>query len=167
MTKTIMHPVYGAITLDENIWTGKKTLAINGKLLRKAKRNIYILGEGESAIPITLKGSTLTGATLKIREDTVPILPKPTALESILSFLPLLLIIVWSNNLLLCSIIPVVGGAIGGAIGGVGAVASLCLIREKPVGKQVLMGLLITLICFAVCAALGFCIVAAMMAQSL
>lgn len=167
MTKTIMHPVHGAITLDENIWTGKKTLAINGKFLRKAKRNIYILGEGESAIPVTLKGSTLTGATLKIRDEEIMILPKPTVLESILSFLPFILIIVWSNNTLLCSIIPVVGGAIGGAIGGAGAVAGLCMIREKPVGKQVLMGLLITLICFAICAALGFLMVAAMIAKSM
>ena len=41
MTQTIMHPVYGAISYDESIWTGKRTLAINGKLLKKGKKNFW------------------------------------------------------------------------------------------------------------------------------
>lgn len=167
MDKTIRHPVYGVIRYDENIWTGKRTLAINGTILRKAKKNIYTLGEGESAIPVTLKGNALTGVSVMVQGQEIVILPKPSALEYILSFLPFALIIIWSNNPVLCSIIPVVGGAIGGAVGGAGMVACLCMIREKPAGEKVLTGLLTTLFCFMICAALGYVLVTVLMAGSM
>lgn len=167
MDKTIRHPVYGVIRYDENIWTGKRTLAINGTILRKAKKNIYTLGEGESAIPVTLKGNTLLGVTVVIQGQEITILPKPTALEWILSVLPFALVMIWGNNPVLCSIIPVVGGAIGGLVGGAAWVYCACNMRQKPVGQQIIMGLLATVIAFLICAAIGCVIVLGMIAGSM
>lgn len=167
MNKTIMHAVYGVIMLDENIWTGKKNLAINGKLLPKRKKNVYLLGEGETAIPVTLKGSTLTGASVIIGGEEITIIPNPSTLDWLLSSLPFVLMLIWGNSVALCSIIPVIGGGIGGAIGGLGIVLCMTNIREKPLGKKLLVSLLTLLGTFAVGAVLGYLFLGVLIAGSM
>lgn len=167
MTKTIMHPVYGAVSYDESIWTGKRTLAINGKILKKGKKNVYILQEGEASLTATLKGNLMTGVSVIIEGTEITIIPKTTGLEWILSVLPFALVMIWGSVPALCAIIPVVGGAIGGAISAVAMVYCACNIKGKTLGQKVLMSLLATVIAFAVCAAIGYILVLGMIASSM
>lgn len=162
MKKTIMHQTYGEIVYEEGIWSGKKTITINGTALQKAKKNVYMLADEEN-VQVTLRGSVLTGASLNIRGEEICVFAKPAWYDWLLSFLPLALIMIWGNSISLCSIIPVVGGAIGGALGGVGLVVTMFLIREKGIVHKLLTALLATLITFAAGAALGYLIVFALM----
>lgn len=165
MKKTIMHPELGEIIYEESSWTGKKTICVGGVTLEKLKKDIYTWehdGQNRQAI---LRGNMLTGATLKVDDEEIVLQEKPTALESVLSFLPFLLILTWGNNTYLCSIFPVVGGAIGGALGGLGLVITMQKIRGKRPLMKVLIALLATLITFAVGAVLGFALVLALTRQ--
>lgn len=166
MIKTVVHPVYGTIALDENIWTGKKSLSIRGQALTKCRKNTYSLTGEDDGILVTLKGSTVTGAKVIIRGEEIQICPKPSTLDWLLSAIPFILIMVWSMNPALCAIVPVVGGAIGGALGGLAVVLSITNIQEKPLGKKLLVSLLATLATFAVGAALGYVVVFAMVAAT-
>lgn len=163
MKKSIIHPSYGEIVYEEGIWSGKKSISINGTPLQKVKKNEYLLGEGENAVQVTLGGSVLTGVALSIRGEDIWIVPKPTGLDWILSAVPFVLILAWGNSVKLCSIIPVVGGAIGGAIGGVAMVVTMFMIREKKFAVKLLTALLATALTFGGGAALGYAIVYTML----
>ena len=39
MKKSIIHPSYGEIVYEEGIWSGKKSISINGTPLQKVKKN--------------------------------------------------------------------------------------------------------------------------------
>lgn len=160
MNKTVMHPVYGAVTFEENIWTGKKTIAINGTMLPQRQKNLYFLANGEESIPVILKGNALTGASVVIGGEELVLYSKPSVLDWILGVLPFVLVLVWGNSPALCAIVPVVGGAIGGAIGGLAMVLCMTQLREKTLGKKLLIGLLSLAATFAVCAAIGYVILA-------
>lgn len=160
MNKTVMHPVYGAITYDENIWTGKKTVTVNGVPLAKRTKNIFSLSNGAESIPVTLKGNAMTGASIVIGGEALELYPKPSVLDWILSMLPFVLVMVWGNSRALCEIVPVVGGAIGGAVSGMAIVLCMTALREKSVGKKLLIALLALAATFAVCAAIGYVILA-------
>ncbi len=159
MKKSIIHPSYGEIVYEEGIWSGKKSIFINGTPLQKVKKNEYLLGVGENAVPVTLGGSVMTGVALSIRDEDIWIVPKPTWLDWILSAIPFILILVWGNNVQLCSIIPVMGGAIGGALGGLAMVITIFMIREKNIAIKLLTSILATLVTFAIGAALALALV--------
>ena len=106
-----------------------------------------------------MKGNVLTGVCLNIGGEDIWIVPKAGALDWVLSALPFALIMLWGNNPQLCSLIPVVGGAIGGA----GVIITMLSVRDKKGFGKVLTGLLIALATFAIGAVLGFVIVLAMM----
>ena len=73
--------------------------------------------------------------------------------------LPFILIMVWGNSVALCSIIPVVGGAIGGAIsGGMGVVSLSLMKRQSNLLVKVLVGIGMLIAIFVICAVLGFAI---------
>lgn len=167
MTQTIMHPVYGAISYEENIWTGKKSLAINGKYLKKGRKNVFTLEDGENTLYVTLKGNALTGVTATIQGQDIVILPKLSGLDYILCILPFALIMIWGNSPALCSIIPVAGGAIGGGLSGLAGVICVSMMREKTTGQKLLISLLATVITFLICAALGFIIALGMVAGTI
>ena len=166
MIKIVSHAVYGVITLDENFWTGKKVLTVNGQTLTKSRKNTYILPGAEGDTLVTLKGGVLTGATLIIHGVEVEICPKPSTLDWLLSALPLFLIMVWGNNVALCSIVPIAGGVVGGALGGLALAISLPKIQESPVGKKLLISLLATLATLAAGAVLGYVMVIALIAAT-
>lgn len=162
MKKIMQHPVYGEIVYEESLWTGRKTLSVNGTALQKVSKDTYSLPLGDESFRGILKGNVLTGACLRIGNEDIWIVPKAGRLDLILSALPFFVIMLWGNNPRLCSIFPVVGGAIGGALGGAGAIINLLLIREKRALHKVFASLLITLAILAVGAILGFAIVLAM-----
>ncbi len=137
MKEYIQHPVYGEIVYDENIWTGKKTLTVNGENAKTISKNIFE-ADGKT---LTISGSLLTGIKLFTDDETIEISPKPKWYEITLAVLPLVFLLTWGNSPALCAIFPVVGGAIGGALGGLGAVISLLYMKkaDSPL-KKVLIG---------------------------
>lgn len=46
MKVTVNHPVHGEIVFEENFWTGKKKLSVNGKKLQKVGKKTFA-GEGD------------------------------------------------------------------------------------------------------------------------
>lgn len=127
MKEVTNHPIYGEIIYNENAWSGKKTLTVRGVDATQISKKEYVINEKRAI----LKGSFLTGASLYIEGETIQISPKTTWYEMVLAILPFLFLITWGNNATLCSIFPVVGGAIGGALGGAALVASLLLAKKQ------------------------------------
>ena len=135
MKEIVQHSIYGEIVYNESFWTGKKALTINGVDAKPISKKEYMVNEKRAI----LKGSFLTGSTLLIESETIQLSPKAKWYEIILAIIPFLFLLTWGNSASLCSIFPVVGGAIGGALGGVGAVISLFLMKtqKNPIVKTV------------------------------
>jgi hypothetical protein len=151
MKETIQHSVYGEITYSESFWLGKKALTVNGAVAQpigKSKKEFMV--NGEKAI---LKGSAFTGVTMLIGNETVELIRKPKVYEIILAILPIVFLLTWGNSVALCSIFPVVGGAIGGAIGAIFACESMMLMRKA---KTPLTKILIGFGMFAATLLVGF-----------
>ena len=127
MKEIVQHSIYGEIVYNESFWTGKKALTINGVDAKPISKKEYMVNEKRAI----LKGSFLTGSTLLIEGETIQLSPKAKWYEIILAIIPFLFLLTWGNSASLCSIFPVVGGAIGGALGGVGAVISLFLMKTQ------------------------------------
>lgn len=162
MKKSVTHPIYGIITYEENIWSGKKTVSVNGNVLQKTGKNTFLFMNGETGVAVTLRGSVLTGVTLQIQNEQISVIAKPAWYEWILAVLPLALNLIWGNSVALCSIIPVVGGAVGGALGGAAMVICMGMMREKTVGGKLLTALVTVLATFAAGAVLGYLILSMM-----
>ena len=138
MQERIQHPTYGEILYTEGLWTGKKTLSIQGNPLRPVGKKLFNF----NGKLISMEGSYIIGLKLCIDNETIEITPKPKWYEFALAMLPFIFLMIWGNNPSLCAIFPVVGGAIGGALGGLGIVASLFYTRKaESLGKKLLIGL--------------------------
>ncbi|MBO5323176.1 MAG: hypothetical protein J6A88_03640 [Oscillospiraceae bacterium] len=138
MQARVQHPVYGEIIYNENVWTGKKELSINGNFLPPVSKKTFVFN-GQNA---DIEGSYLGGAKLLINNEIIEIAPKPKWYEIFLSVLPFVFLLVWGNNASLCAIFPVVGGAIGGALGGLGVVFSLLYMKKaNSLINKVLVGI--------------------------
>lgn len=163
MITHINHETYGTIVYEESVWTGKKTIMINGSVLPKAGKNQFLFVTPMGNIPVTTKGSMSFGAKLIIGSETIVVSPAPKWYECVLAIMPFLLVILWSNSLALCSIVPVVGGALGGAISGMFGVLSLTSMKNKSnIVIKVLIGMGMLVACFFVCALLGVVMVSAL-----
>lgn len=127
MREVIQHPVYGEIIYDESIWTGKKTLTVNGVNATKISKKEFALNEKR----FTLKGSYISGVSLCVDDEAIELSPKTTWYEIALAIIPFLFLIIWGNSVALCAIFPVIGGAIGGALGGVAIVVSLFFMKKQ------------------------------------
>lgn len=154
--KTSTHHIgYGQIEYDENIWTGKRELIVNGQKLTKQKKNLFLLNTENEAPECRVKGSFLTGVTLQVDQDVIELSMPCKWYEYFCSALIFVFVLVWGNAPALCRIIPLVGGAIGGAISGLSACFTLYLMKEtKQVGLKLLvwLGMLIgtLLLCFVI-----------------
>ena len=135
MKEIVQHPIYGEIIYNENFWTGKKKIVVNGVDAQPISKKEYMVNEKRAL----LTGNFLTGSTLHIEGEAIQLSPKMKWYEIILAIIPFLFLMIWGNSASLCSIFPVVGGAIGGALGGVGAVISLFLMKtqKNPIVKTV------------------------------
>jgi len=100
------------IVYDENIWSGKKEITINGETLEKAGKKTYVLGRTS----YNIKGSYLTGVELTNDTESYVLVRKLTVLEYILCFLPLIMVFF--------------GGAIGGALGAVAGISNSVVVRK-------------------------------------
>ena len=133
MTVLTQHQSYGEIIYKESFWTGKKSLTINGVEAQPVSKKEFVLEEKR----IIIKGNYLTGIVLHLDGDIVRVSEQTKWYEFILSIIPFIFLLTWGNNATLCSIFPVVGGALGGAIGGIGLVTSLFLMKKTkaPIAK--------------------------------
>lgn len=157
MKQTIQHEKYGEILYNENFWTGKKSLSMNGAPLTKISKKEFQTANGVTG---TITGSFLLGACLSIEGETIRLTPKITWYEIVLCLLPFILIMIWGNVVELCLIVPVVGGAIGGAISGMLSVVSLFVMRSvKPVWAKILIGIAFVGATFGICCGIGFAII--------
>lgn len=131
MKVTVNHPVHGEIVFEENFWTGKKKLSVNGKKLQKVGKKTFA-GEGDKTF--FLEGNFLTGNRLQAGNEEIVLTPALKWYEVVLSVLPFLLILIWGNSVALCSIVPVVGGAIGGGMGAIFGMTNVMLIKSVKFG---------------------------------
>lgn len=159
MKVIINNEKYGTIEYNENFWTGKKEIYVDGKLFKKKTKDKYVYQTDEEELVVRIKGNYLSGVNLTIIDTYVEVIPKTTAIEYILAILPLIFVIVWGNSPYLCSIFPVVGGAIGGGIAGlVGALGILFMKKTNSLIRKILVGLIAfaiaVLICFIVVVAI-------------
>ena len=143
MKECIHHPIYGKIVYKEGFWAGKKALSINGIDAQPISKNEYMVNGKK----LLLKGNFFKGISLYIEGEHIQLLPKPKWYEIVFAFLPFLFLLTWGNSTYLCSIFPVVGGAIGGALGGIGAVISLFFMKtQKAPLAKVLIGIVVAAI---------------------
>lgn len=167
MKHSINHPVYGMISYEESVWTGKRSIQIGDTKLQKGPAKLtYLWNNGSETQLVIIKGNLFTGVTLTIGQDSVEVLKKTTWYEYTLSVLPLILILIWGNSVALCRIVPVVGGAIGGVIGGVAMVISVMQMRKRKLPGKILTALICTAAAFAVCALLGYLLVFALISAT-
>lgn len=139
MKKIIQNEALGEIVYNESIWTGKKSLTVNGVEAKKITKKEYQAGDKK----LIISGNYyFTGITLTVGDEIIEVSPKPKWYEFVFAILPLLFLLIWGNSYTLCDIFPVVGGAIGGFIGALFSIASLLLTKktEKPLYK-VLIGI--------------------------
>ena len=148
------------IGYEESIWTGKKTLTVNGAVCRKVSKTQFAYWDGEKEHYIIVNGNLYKGITLKMEEGEFVVEKKTAWYEYILSFFAALLIIVWGNSPALCEIFLMVGGAIGGAIGAVFGVLNLGWVKKtEKVWLKILISLGTTVLAVLVCHFIGVAIV--------
>lgn len=156
----VVQSTYGEITFIESFWTGKKQVLLNDQKLKKVDKNIFVFTDEEGKdIHVLLNGNYINGTTITIGSETIQATAKAKWYEYALAIMIFMIVLIWGNSKELCSIIPIVGGAIGGAINGVMSFSTLIIM--KPI-KNVLVKILIALgmlaatiaICFVVLLAL-------------
>ena len=159
MNKQFNSPKFGEINYEENVWTGKKTVTINGVKLTNVKKTTFIYNYNDTSVEVKVSGNIYAGCFLTIQDESYEICAKTAWAwyEYVLSILPFILILIWGNSVALCQIIPVIGGAIGGAISGVFSIVSLSVMKsiKQPLFK-VLVGFIFLLATFIVCALAGY-----------
>ena len=143
MKTTVHHIAYGTINYEENVWSGKKSLAIGGVRLPMKKKNVFKLNTQKGSFDCKVKGNALTGASLLIGEDVIQLTSAPKWYETACSVLIFMTIMIWGNSVALCTaLFPVIGGALGGAISGFTSFLCLFLMRStKKVWQKLLIWL--------------------------
>ena len=161
MKISVHHIGYGLIDYEENIWTGKRELTVNGSKLLKQKKNVFVLNNEDGTLVCRLKGSFLVGAQLYIDQDVIELTEPTKWYEFACAISSVMLILVWGNVPALCEIIPIVGGAIGGGISGLAAGVTLFLMKKtKNAGVKLLVWIGMLAATFLVCFLIAWSILA-------
>lgn len=129
METIIQHETYGKIVYSESFWTGKKKLYINDVELKKVNRKAFEYNVGEETVSVVLKGNTLTGMAVTIKEEKIQVVPKPEWYVILLSVLMFSFVMVWGNSVTLVKILPLIGGALGGGVSGIFAALNIISTR--------------------------------------
>ena len=161
MKASVQHIQYGEIVYEESFWTGKKNLIVNGVPLEKQDKKTYILNsDGENKL-CNLNGNFVTGTKLTIGLEDIELTPAAKWYEIACSVFIFMLILVWGNSVALCSIIPIVGGAIGGGISGLMAFSNLIMMKnQKRIEIKLAIWLGMLLATFLICFVLGLLLIA-------
>lgn len=159
MKTVVQNEKYGKFVVDENVWTGKIKVFLNGKELAKVDRTRYLIEEKKY---IDFTGNSIKGLYMTVDNQTTQVTAPAKWYEIALSVLIFVVILIWGNSLTLCSIVPVVGGAIGGGLSAMLAVVNLFVMRGiKNVALKLLAFVGIFAVTFGLCAAIGTAILAA------
>ncbi len=111
---------YGEIVYEEELFSGKKKVILNGTEMTKEIGRTYVCPYGDEEIRGKLKGNIFTGVKLKIEDDNIVLVKMAKWYEILLSVL-IPVIIFGLNNLIL----PLFDGAIVGAFTGVVSVLAM------------------------------------------
>ena len=143
MNYTVNDERLGRIDYQENFWTGKREIVINGRPLKKGKNNtVFEYSDGETVRTVKVKGNVITGMSITMDGVTAEVIKKPKWYEFALSAIIVAFIMVWGNSPELFAILPLIGGAIGGGVSAMWACAYLVFTRkELPLWKNLLIWL--------------------------
>ena len=157
MQSFVSHPVYGNILYEESAWTGKKSLTVNGISARKEKKNLFLLPPEMGLPPLHINGSYIGGTKLQIGNEIIQLTPPVKWYEVACSVFMVVFLIVWSTSVTLCSILPIIGGALGGAIFGVmGWLNVLWMKSFKKIWQKLLVFLAVFFLTVIIGTSLGF-----------
>ena len=160
MITTYEHPTLGTVEYYENVWTGKKSVTIGGIPLVASGKKTFVYKNGDVCETAELKGNCLSGAKMSIKGETFVIVPAPKWYEVVCSVMIFMLVAIWGNNAKLCSVVPIVGGAIGGAISGMMLALNLIFMKsQKKVGIKLLIWLGMMAATFLLCFVLALLII--------
>ena len=158
MKEIIQHPTYGEIVYTEGFWSGKKTLTVGGVEAKKVSKKEFTF-DGKK---VSIKGNYYAGTSLDIEGEIIQVTPKPKWYEIVIAVLPLIFLLTWGNSVALCSIFPVVGGALGGALGAVALCVTLSLMKKT---KSFLVKLIYGLCVFAVTILIAYALALAILSS--
>ena len=160
MKTVVNHETYGEIVYDENFWTGKKTISINGVVLQKISKKDFSYTTETGTQTVSVKGNFLSGVKLNVANQTIVISDSAKWYEYVLAVLGFVFILVWGSSVELCKIFPVVGGAIGGGISGGLAVVSLFVMRKtKKTWLKIVIGIAFIALTILICYLIGIVII--------
>lgn len=130
MKTSVHHERFGDVEYQESAWSGKREISIGGVPLEKKTKKEYVYHGENGMINCRIKGNAVMGATLLIGSEEIRLTPSPKWYECVCSLLIFCFVLAWGNNPVLCSIFPIVGGAIGGGISGGLAYANLMVMKS-------------------------------------
>jgi hypothetical protein len=146
MKASILTEKYGEIVYEENIWTGKKKITVNGILLTKLNKKTYEGIVGGERLTMVINGGYITGVVIEINGGLKYRVTEPAKwYDYVLAFIWLPVYLVLSITPAFYTTFPIVGGALGGAIAGIGA--ALALYTIKPM-KNIALKIVISLAYF-------------------
>ena len=113
---TLNNEKYGNITVDESIWTDKRSVVIDGVPLKKMEKKDFLYQKEGQNICVSITGNIFNGTTLHIGSDEILLTQKTPWYTIMSSAFIVCFVLIWSNIPFLFNIIPMVGGAIGLAV---------------------------------------------------
>ncbi len=142
MRTAVQHETYGTIVYEESIWTGKKSLYLKGVNFKKIGKKKFEGLIEDRIVPAELVGNVMTGVKLIVEGESIQIIPKPAWYVVFFSIFIFAFNIAWGNSPALCTIFPIVGGAIGGGVSALFAIGNVFWAnRVKNVGLKIVIGL--------------------------
>lgn len=146
MKASILTEKYGEIVYEENMWTGKKKITVNGILLTKFNKKTYVGTVGGERLTVDIRGGYLTGVIIEINGGLKYRVTEPAKwYDYVLAFIWVPVYLVLSVTPAFYMVFPIVGGALGGAIAGIGA--ALAMYTIKPM-KNIALKIVISLAYF-------------------
>lgn len=167
MKATIKHVGFGTLEFEESFFTGARTLRQNGSVVEKQGKKEYLLSDGERTHRCTMEGNSILGVRLVTEGgERIALTPALRWYEVVIAVAIFAVMVVWGNSVTLCSIIPVVGGAIGGGVTGACIVLGFVFSkRSDRTAIKLLIWLGILAATFLICAVIGIFLVVLLAAR--
>ena len=160
MKEIIQHEKYGTIEFSEGNIIANRKITVNGQELEKKSNKLFYL---DNDTPVTVTGSLFSGVKLEINGDKVQISNPGKWYEIAIYIIGFVILLVWSNSYALCSILPMIGGAIGGLLYAIPAVIGFAFsVKQKNPILKITITLCSVLLGLILCVIVGVLFVASM-----